>query len=97
MMQQVQQLQEEMAKTQEQLGSETVEVTVGGGAVTLVITGHQRVESVTINPDLLDPEDVEMLQDLIIAAVNEGVERSQTMAAEKLDALTGGLQIPGLF
>jgi DNA-binding YbaB/EbfC family protein len=97
MLQQIQKLQEEMAKTQEALGSETVEVTVGGGAVKLVISGHQRVHSLTIEPSVLDPDDVEMLQDLLIAAFNEGVERSQALAAERLGALTGNARIPGLF
>lgn len=97
MLQQIQKLQEEMTKTQEALGHETVEVTVGGGAVKLVMSGHQRVQSLTIDPAVLDPNDVEMLQDLLIAAFNEGVERSQAMAAERLSALTGNMSIPGLF
>jgi DNA-binding YbaB/EbfC family protein len=97
MMQQIQKLQEEMAKAQESLGNETVEITVGGGAVKLVMTGHQRVQSITIDPALLQPGEAEMLQDLIVAAVNEGVERSQAMAAERLSALTSGVNLPGLF
>ena len=97
MMKQIQKLQEEMAKTQESLGSETVEVTVGGGAVKLVMSGHQLVQALTIDPAALDPNDVEMLQDLLIAAFNEGVERSQALAAERLGALTGNASIPGLF
>jgi len=97
MMQQIQQLQEEMARTQEALGAETVEVSVGGGVVKMVMTGHQRLQSVTIEPDILDPDDVEMLQDLIMAAVNEAIERSQQLAADRMSALTGGLNIPGLL
>ncbi len=97
MLKQIQRLQEEMAKTQEALGNETVEVTVGGGAVKLVMSGHQRVQALTIEPSVLDPDDVEMLQDLLIAAFNEGVERSQALAAERLGALTGDVSIPGLF
>lgn len=96
MMQQIQKLQEEMVKTQEELGQETVSVTVGGGAITVVITGQQHVESIQIDPDVIDPEDVEMLQDLVVAAVNEAVEKSREMAAERLGKLTGGLDIPGL-
>ena len=96
MMQQVQKLQEEMAKTQEELGQETVSVTVGGGAITVVITGQQHIESIQIDPEVIDPEDVEMLQDLVVAAVNEAVEKSREMAAERLGELTGGLDIPGL-
>lgn len=94
---QLQRLQEEFAKTQERLGDETVEVTVGGGAVKAVMNGHQKLLSVTISPDVVDPEDVEMLQDMVIAAVNEAVERSQGLAADKMQGLTGGLNIPGLM
>ncbi|HUW14321.1 MAG TPA: YbaB/EbfC family nucleoid-associated protein [Anaerolineae bacterium] len=96
MAQQIQKLQEEMAQAQEALGDETVEVSVGGGVVTVVMTGHQKVRSVTIDPEAIDPDDVEMLQDLILAAVNEAVERSQGLAADRMGALTGGLNIPGL-
>jgi len=94
--QQLQRLQEEMLQAQDALGQETVEVSVGGGAVTVVMTGHQKVESVVIAPEAVDPEDVEMLQDLIVAAVNEAVERSQGLAADRMGTLTGGLNIPGL-
>lgn len=97
MMQQLQQIQEEMARTQEALGQEKVEVSVGGGAVQVVMTGHQRLEAVTIDPEILDPDDVEMLQDLIVAAINEAVERSQALAAERMSALTGGLDLAGLL
>ncbi|MBC8448611.1 MAG: YbaB/EbfC family nucleoid-associated protein [Chloroflexi bacterium] len=86
-----------MLKTQESLEEETVEVSVGGGAITVVMTGHQKLQSVTISPEAVDPDDVEMLQDLILAAVNEAVERSQGLAADRLSALTGGLGIPGLM
>lgn len=95
---QIQELQTEMMKTQAALGEETVEVSAGGGVVTVVMTGHQKVQSIHINPEVLDPDDVEMLQDLIVAAVNEAVERSQQMAAERMGRLTGGLGLPpGLF
>jgi DNA-binding YbaB/EbfC family protein len=89
--QQIQRLQEQMLQTQEALGEETVSVTAGGGVVEVLMSGHQRVESITIDPEVVDPEDVEMLQDLITAAVNEAIERSQAMAAERLGSLTGGL------
>jgi DNA-binding YbaB/EbfC family protein len=97
MMRQVQKLQEEMLKTQEALGEETITVTAGGGAITVVMTGHQRVQSISIAPEVVDPDDVEMLEDLVMAAVNEALERSQELAAEQLGALTGGLRIPGLM
>jgi DNA-binding YbaB/EbfC family protein len=89
-------LQEDMAKAQEALAEETLEVTAGGGAITIVVTGNQRVKSITLSKDVVDPNDVEMLQDLMVAAVNEAIERSQTHAAEKLQGLTGGLGLPGL-
>jgi len=91
MRQQIMKLQEQMLETQESLGDETVTATAGGGVVAVVMTGHQRVESVTLDPEVVDPEDVEMLQDLIVAAVNEAIERSQAVAAERMAALTGGL------
>ena len=91
MRQQIMKLQEQMVQTQEALGDETVTVTAGGGVIAVVINGHQRVESITIDPEVVDPEDVEMLQDLIVAAVNEAIDQSQAMAADRLGALTGGL------
>jgi hypothetical protein len=97
MMNQIRQLQEEMARTQESLGQETVEVSVGGGVLQMVMTGSQRLLSVRIEPDILNPDDVEMLQDLIVAAVNEAVERSQQLASDRMGSLTGGLSLPGLF
>ncbi len=94
---QLQKLQEELAKTQERLGDEVVEVTVGGGMVKAVMNGHQKLLSLQISPDAVDPEDVEMLQDLVLAAINEAIERSQALAADKMGSLTGGLRIPGLM
>jgi DNA-binding YbaB/EbfC family protein len=96
MMKQLQKLQEEMVKTQEALAEETLTVTAGGGAVTIVITGNQRVKSIALKPEIVNPQDLEMLQDLIVAAVNEAIEASQTHAAKRLEPLTGGLSIPGL-
>ena len=97
MMRQMQRLQEEMAKTQEALGEEAITVTAGGGAITVVMTGQQRVQSISIAPEVVDADDVEMLEDLVTAAVNEALERSQELAAERMGALTGGLSIPGLM
>jgi DNA-binding YbaB/EbfC family protein len=96
MQQQIRMLQEQMMATQEALGEKTVSVTAGGGVVEVVMTGHQRVESIKIDPEVVDPEDVEMLQDLIIAAVNEAIERSQGLAAEQMASLTGGLGLGDL-
>jgi len=94
---QAQQLQEKLAKIQAELGNETVEVTSGGGAVTLVIDGHQRVRSITISREAVDPEDVEMLEDLILSAMNEALDKSRELASKRLGAITGGMKIPGLM
>ena len=91
---QLQKLQQDMIATQEALGEEVVEVTAGGGAIEITITGQQRLQAVKIDPDAVDPDDLEMLQDLIVAAVNEAIEQSQKMAADRLGALTGGLGLP---
>jgi len=93
----LQQMQERLAKAQESLGSETVEGTAGGGAVRIVMSGHQKVQSVTIDPEVVDPEDVEMLQDLMVAAINEAVSKSHELASKRLSAATGGFKIPGLM
>ena len=85
-----------MAKMQEELEGATVEASAGGGVVTVVVNGKMGVESITIDPEVVSPDDVEMLQDLILAAVNEGLERSQKMVSDKMSAVTGGMSIPGL-
>ena len=96
----LQKMQQDMADAQANLEKETLEVTVGGGAIKVVITGHQRVQAVEINPDIIDMDDEEWLndlQDLLVAAVNQAIEQSQTMAAERMEEITGGLgNIPGL-
>ncbi len=93
--QQIQKMQQDMVKAQEELAEETLEVSAGGGMVRVIITGHQRIRSIEIKPEVVDPEDVEMLQDMLVAAVNQAIERSQAMAAERLEGLTGGLNLPG--
>jgi DNA-binding YbaB/EbfC family protein len=93
----VQELQAKMLEAQEALGQQTVTTSVGGGAVTVVMTGHHKVQSIEISPEVIDPEDVEMLQDLIIAAVNEASEKAGELAAQNLAGITGGLSIPGLM
>ncbi len=97
LMSQFQEMQEQMASQQEALANETISVTAGGGAIKVVITGHQRIQSIEIQPDLVDPEDIEMLQDMLVAAVNASIEQSQAMAAEKMEGLTGGLGINDLL
>ena len=96
MMRQAQQLQARLLKAQEELEAETVEASAGGGAVKVVASGKQTIESVTIDPAAVDPDDVELLQDMVLAAVNEALAKSQALAAERLGALTGGLKIPGM-
>ncbi len=94
MLKQIQKMQQDMATAQEQLAEETVEVSVGGAAVTIVITGHQRVRSITINPEAVDTQDPEWLadlQDLLVAAINQAIEKSQTMAAQRMEQASGGL------
>ena len=93
---QIQKMQEDMVKAQEELADETLEVTAGGGMVTVVITGHQRIQSISVKPEVVDPEDVEMLQDLLVAAVNQAIEQSQAMAAELPAGVPGGLELAGL-
>ena len=97
LMGQFQEMQQQMAAQQEALAGETVSVTAGGGAITIVITGHQRIRSIEIQPELVDPEDIEMLQDMLVAAVNASIEQSQAMAAEKMEGLTGGLGLNDLL
>jgi nucleoid-associated protein EbfC len=91
MLKQVAQMQEEMAKAQEALKSETVEATAGGGMVKVVMTGDLQAKDVTIDPEAVDPDDVEMLQDLVLAAFNEALRSAQELQARKLGAATGGL------
>ena len=90
-------MQNKLAKMQEDLASATVEATAGGGAVKVVMTGQQQVQTVTIDPDAVDPEDVEMLQDLIVAAVNEGLRKAQELQAQGFGGITSALGgMPGL-
>ncbi|HFQ94197.1 MAG TPA: YbaB/EbfC family nucleoid-associated protein [Anaerolineae bacterium] len=95
LMAQMQKMQEDMAVAQKELENQTVTVTAGGGAISIVITGHQRVQSIAIEPELLDPEDVEMLQDMLVAAVNSAIEQSQALAAERMEGVTGGAGMGG--
>jgi len=97
MLRQAQELQAKLAKAQQELGDMTTEVSSGGGAVTIVIDGHQKIHSVKISPEVIDSEDPEMLEDLIMSAVNEAINKSQELAASHLNSITGGLKIPGLM
>ena len=89
-------MQARLAKAQEELENETVQASSGGGAVSVVATGKQSIESVTIDPAAVDPEDVEMLQDLVLTAVNEALAKSQQLASERIGSVTGGLKLPGM-
>ena len=97
MMKQVQKMQADMVKMQEELANRTVVSTAGGGVIKVTVNGKQEIMAIEIKPEAVDPEDVEMLQDLILAAVNEGIKNSQDMVSKEMGKLTGGLSIPGLF
>ena len=96
MMKQAQKLQSKMLKLQEELAARTVEATAGGGMVKVVANGKQQIVSINIEDEVVDPEDVEMLQDLVLAAVNDALAKSQEMVSSEMGKLTGGLNIPGL-
>ena len=93
----LQSFQQKMQETQDVLSSETLEVSAGGGAVTVVITGQQKLQAIKISPDVLSVGDVEMLQDLILAAVNEAIDKSQQLASSRMGELTGGLGLPNIL
>jgi hypothetical protein len=97
MMKQAQQLQNKMEKLQEEMADKTIEASAGGGMVKAVANGRQQIVSVSIEKEVVDPEDVEMLQDLIVAAVNDALTQSQQMVSEEMSKLTGGMNIPGLM
>ncbi len=96
MLDQLQNLQQSVLEAQDELAQMVVTATAGGGAVEATVTGERRVQSITIAPEVVDPEDVDMLQDLVTAAVNKGLEQVDQAAAERMEAFTGGLNIPGL-
>jgi DNA-binding YbaB/EbfC family protein len=91
MLGQVQKMQQEMAAAQAALEAETVTVTAGGGAITVVITGHQRLRGITIDPELLNPEEADFLQDMLVAGINAAIEQSQALAAQRMESITGGV------
>ena len=98
LLKQAQKMQKDMAKLQEELEQKTVEATVGGGAVTVVVSGKKELKEINIKPEVVDPDDVEMLQDLILAAVNEAMRKADDMVSSEMSKITGGLgSLPGLF
>lgn len=96
-MKQAQQMQAKIARVQQELETREVEATAGGGMVTALVNGKQQVLDLKIEKDVVDPEDVEMLQDLVLAAVNEAIKKSQDMIQEEMSKVTGGMNIPGMF
>jgi len=97
MMKQAQKLQKKMLKMQEELALKTVDVSAGGGMVKVVATGNQKIQSISLEKEVVDPEDVEMLEDLILAAVNDALNKSQEMVSGEMGKLTGGMNIPGMM
>ncbi|MBZ4647564.1 MAG: YbaB/EbfC family nucleoid-associated protein [Clostridia bacterium] len=97
MIKQAQKMQKEMAKLQEELEQRTVEASAGGGAITVIATGKKQIQEIKISPEVVDPDDVEMLQDLILAAVNEAMRKADEMVSSEMGKITGGFNIPGMF
>lgn len=97
MIKQAQKMQQDMLRVQEELEQKTVDATVGGGSVTVVVNGKKELVKISIQPDAVDPDDVEMLEDLIMAAVNEGMRKAEEMASVEMNKVAGGMNIPGLF
>jgi DNA-binding YbaB/EbfC family protein len=97
MLKQAQQMQVRLAAVQEEIAVARTEASAGGGVVKVSVIGGSTVESITIDPEVVDPEDVEMLQDLILAAINEAMETANKLASDKMSAITGGMNIPGLM
>jgi DNA-binding YbaB/EbfC family protein len=94
---QAQQMQQKMVKMQEELAQRTVEASVGGGMVSVTVNGKNEVLRLKIEPQVVDPDDIEMLEDLVLAGVNEALRKSQEMISDEMSKLTGGMKIPGLF
>ena len=97
MMKQVQEMQKQMAKAQEELAGEEVEASAGGGMVTVKVTGDLKITGIKVDPAAIDPEDPEMLEDMVMAAANEALRSAQELASQKMGGLTGGLNIPGMM
>lgn len=97
MLRQAQELQTRLAKAQQELASVTVEGSAGGGAVKIVMNGHQEVQSVKVSPEAVDPQDVALLEDMILAAFKDAFAKAQDLAQKRMGAITGGLKIPGLM
>jgi hypothetical protein len=96
LLKQAQQLQSRLEQAKKELETATVQASAGGGMVTVIVTGDMAIQSIKINKEVIDPNESEMLEDLVLAGINEGLTMAQTMANEKMSALTGGLNLPGL-
>ena len=96
MLKQAQEMQKRLAEVQEEIAQSKTSASVGGGAVTVVVVGGSRLEKIEISPDVVDPEDVGLLEDLVMAAVNEAMDSAQQSASDKMSSITGGLNLPGL-
>lgn len=97
MMKQVKKMQDQMMKAQEELKEKTVEGKAGGGVVTVIVNGHKEVKDVQIKPEAVDPDDIDMLQDLVLAAINDAMKQVDEMTSQQMGQFTGGMNIPGLF
>lgn len=97
MMKQMQKMQRDMQKAQEELGEKTVEGTAGGGMVTVIATGHKEILEVKIKEEVIDPEDAEMLQDLVLSATNDALKKAEELASSTMGQFTKGMNMPGLF
>ena len=97
MMKQMQKMQKKMAQAQEELGEKRIEGTAGGGMVTVTVTGHKEVVEVKIKPEVVDPDDIEMLEDLVLAATNDALKKADELANQTMGQFTKGLNLPGMF
>ena len=97
MLKQLEQMKKQMVKAQEELGTTMVEGTAGGGAITVTMNGHREVQGIVISPEVIDPDDVEMLQDLLMAAITDATRKAQQLAEQKMGPFTGGMNLPGMF
>ncbi|PLT31963.1 YbaB/EbfC family nucleoid-associated protein [Bacillus sp. V5-8f] len=97
MMKQMQKMQKKMAEAQEQLGEKKIEGTAGGGMVTVIVTGHKEIVEVNIKPEVVDPDDIEMLQDLVLAATNDALKKADELTNQTMGQFTKGLNLPGMF
>jgi nucleoid-associated protein EbfC len=97
MMKQMQKMQKKMAEAQEELGEKKIEGTAGGGMVTVIVTGHKEIVEVNIKPEVVDPDDIEMLQDLVLAATNDALKKAEELTNQTMGQFTKGMNLPGMF